>query len=651
MMKSGARLLLDELERQGVSTIFGYPGATVLPVYDELYDSPLRHVLVRHEQAAAHAADGYARASGCTGVCIATSGPGACNLVTGIATACMDSSPVVALTGQVPTSLLGNDAFQEADITGIVAPITKHAYLVKRTDELVRRVREAFLIAGTGRRGPVLVDLPKDVLTGMAADEPDGPDPVLAGYRPTPRGHPRQVRAAAELIARAERPVIYAGGGVIASGASAVLVRLAERCLAPVTTTLMALGAVPADHPLNLGMLGMHGTVQANLAITECDLLVAIGARFDDRVTGRLDAFAPRAAVVHVDIDPAEIGKNRAVDVPIVGDARTVLEQLLAALGPAVGAGRRAWHRWCADRRRPSPAVRGSPDAIAPQAVIEALNESLPASAVVVSEVGQHQMWTANTFRFRRPRQWITSGGLGTMGFGLPAAMGASCALPDAPVVVVAGDGSLQMNIQEFGTLVQHRIPVKVVVMNNGFLGMVRQWQELFYDRRYAATELPSVDFVGIARAYGIDGIRVETADEMDGAIRAAIEIDGPFLVDIRIEREANVFPMVPAGAAINEMIDGSAWREVRCRPPCAGTTKGPERPLRLPALSQPRPHASPGIIRTDPCSGDRDRPLAEPGRVRCNAAEEGACDWMGSGGNDGSSHHLLPRDRQPAHR
>ncbi|MEN6342786.1 MAG: biosynthetic-type acetolactate synthase large subunit [Methanospirillum sp.] len=555
-MKTGARILLDELERQGVSTIFGYPGAAVLPVYDELYDSPLRHILVRHEQAAAHAADGFARASGRTGVCLATSGPGACNLVTGIATAYMDSSPMVAITGQVATTLLGNDAFQEADITGITAPITKHTYLVARTGELARRVREAFRIAGSGRQGPVLLDLPKDVLTGTAFDEPDDTPLALRGYRPTVRGNPRQVREAATLIAAAERPVIYAGGGVIASGASPELVLLAERLMTPVATTLMALGAIPGDHPLNLGMLGMHGTAQANLAVTECDLLIAVGARFDDRVTGRLEAFAPRAAVIQIDIDPAEIGKNRAVEVPIVGDAKVVLQQLLAATGP--GSGQEAWHRrWAGWRRTPSPETT-RPGRLVARTVLGAMSELLPADSVVVSEVGQHQMWTAQVFRFRRPRQWISSGGLGTMGFGLPAAMGAHFARPDLPVFVVAGDGSLQMNIQEFGTLVQHGIPVKIAVLNNGFLGMVRQWQELFYDRRYAYTELPPVDFVRIARAYGIDAVRVESEEEVMPALRTAMETDGPFLMDFRIEREENVFPMVPAGAAINEMIGGT---------------------------------------------------------------------------------------------
>jgi acetolactate synthase-1/2/3 large subunit len=552
-MKTGARLLIDELRRQGVSIIFGYPGAAVLPVYDELYDSDIEHILVRHEQAAAHAADGFARASGRTGVCLATSGPGACNLVTGIATAYMDSSPVVAITGQVATGLLGNDAFQEADITGITAPITKHNCLVTKTGELVQRVREAFRIAGTGRRGPVLIDIPKDVFTGLALEGPDADPPHPRGYRPPAKGDPRRIRESVDLMTRAERPVIYAGGGVIASGASAELVRLAEGLACPVTTTLMALGAIPGDHPLNLGMLGMHGTVQANTAITECDLLIAIGARFDDRVTGAIDGFAPRAQVIHIDIDPAEIGKNRFADHPIVGDARVVLRQLLAALEPAqvrpAGWGTRP--NEIRSRSQKAPAA----DGICPHSILREMSDLLGDGAVVVSEVGQHQMWTARTFCFRRPRRWITSGGLGTMGFGLPAAMGAHYARPDLPVFVIAGDGSIQMNIQELGTLAHYRIPVKIAVLNNRFLGMVRQWQELFYDRRYAYTELPGVDFVGIARAYGINALRVDETAEVRPALMAAMRTEGPFLIDFRIEREANVYPMVPAGAPISEMI------------------------------------------------------------------------------------------------
>jgi len=554
-MKSGAAILIESLVQQGVTTIFGYPGAAVLPIYDELYSSPLQHILVRHEQAAAHAADGYARASGRTGVCLATSGPGACNLVTGIATAYMDSSPVVAITGQVPTNLLGNDAFQEADITGITMPVTKHSYLVKRTEDLGRVIKEAFHIAGTGRKGPVLIDIPKDVSVGQVMWDVEKDVVHLRGYRPTLQGHRRQIEKAVDLIRNAERPLIYAGGGVIASDASYDLVQLAERMMIPVTTTLMGLGCIPGDHPLNLGMLGMHGTVQANYAVTECDLLIALGVRFDDRVTGRIGAFAPHAQVIHIDIDPAEIGKNKAVHLPVVGDIKTVLRQLLADLKR--GKEHDAWHRKITGWKHHHPLRYNEDGGLHPQFILKTMSEMLGGDAVIVTEVGQHQMWTAQYYCFRYPRQLITSGGLGTMGFGLPAAIGAHYARPGVPVFDVSGDGSIQMNIQELGTIAEHNIPVKIVVMNNRFLGMVRQWQELFYDRRYSFTELPPVDFVRIAGAYGIDGIQIESCDEVIPALKTAIETAGPFLMDFRIEREDNVFPMVPAGAAINEMIEG----------------------------------------------------------------------------------------------
>jgi acetolactate synthase-1/2/3 large subunit len=554
-MKTGAKILIEGLQREGVETIFGYPGGVVLPIYDELYDSSLQHILVRHEQAAAHAADGYARASGRVGVCLATSGPGACNLVTGIATAYMDSIPIVALTGQVPTSLLGNDAFQESDITGITMPITKHNYLVKRTEDLGHIVREAFYIAGTGRQGPVLVDLPKDVTTREIEYKfPENEPVVLRGYQPTYRGHTRQIDKATEMIAEAERPLIYAGGGVIASNASKDLVSLAETLMIPVTTTIMGLGAIPCDHPLNLGMLGMHGTRYANYAVTESDLLIAIGVRFDDRVTGNVQTFAPNAKIIHIDIDPAEIGKNKKVDVPIVGDVGAVLSDLLVKV-------RKKQHENWAERIRvwkeKHPMKFRDDGVLRPQFIIRELSNLLLPDDIVVSEVGQNQMWTAQYYCFRKPRTWITSGGLGTMGYGFPAAMGAHYACPESTVFDIAGDGSFQMNIQELGTVAQYNIPVKVAILNNRFLGMVRQWQELFYDRRYSFTELPSVDFVGIAQAYGVDGIRVESCEEVRPALQAAIDCDGPFVLDFRIEREENVFPMVPAGAAINEMIGG----------------------------------------------------------------------------------------------
>jgi len=553
-MKTGARTLIEALQREGVDTIFGYPGGVVLPIYDELYDSSIRHILVRHEQAAAHAADGYARASGRVGVCLATSGPGACNLVTGIATAYMDSIPIVALTGQVPTGLLGNDAFQESDITGITMPITKHNYLVKDAGDLDRTIQEAFYIARTGRPGPVLIDLPKDVTTGEVKGGGAAPGEVcLRGYQPTYQGHVRQIDKALDLVVQAERPLIYAGGGVVLSGASAELLEFAQTTAIPVTTTLMGLGAVPGDHPLSLGMLGMHGTQSANYAVTECDLLLAVGVRFDDRVTGRIGTFAPNAAVIHIDIDPAEIGKNKPVDVPIVGDVKAVLQAFLRRMqkrGDTTNwvARTNAW-------KAQYPLTYREDDHLRPQYVIRELSDILKGEAIITSEVGQNQMWTALYYCFKKPRTWITSGGLGTMGYGFPAAIGAHFARPDVPVVDVAGDGSFQMNIQELGTVAHYRIPVKVMILNNMYLGMVRQWQELFYDRRYSYTELPPVDFVKIAHAYGVEGMRVDEKAGVREAIETALATDGPFVLDFRVEREENVFPMVPAGAAINEMI------------------------------------------------------------------------------------------------
>jgi acetolactate synthase-1/2/3 large subunit len=554
-MKTGAKILVESLQREGVEIIFGYPGGVVLPIYDELYNSSLRHILVRHEQAAAHAADGYARASGRVGVCLATSGPGACNLVTGIATAYMDSVPIVALTGQVPTNLLGNDAFQESDITGITMPITKHNYLVKDTADLGRVVKEAFYIAGTGRPGPVLIDIPKDVSTKVIKEPPVPEKVILRGYNPTYRGHKRQVEKALQLITAAERPVIYAGGGVILSNASAELVDFATQLGIPITTTLMGIGCIPGDHPLNLGMLGMHGTEYANFAITESDVLFSIGVRFDDRVTGKTETFAPHAKIIHIDIDPAEIGKNKRVDVPVVGDVKVILQDMISMLKK--NGFKDTWLKKIKHWKQHHPLKCPQDGRLHPQFVIRQMSELLGGDAIIVSEVGQNQMWTAQHYCFKNPRTWITSGGLGTMGYGLPAAMGAHFARPDLPVFDVAGDGSIQMNIQEFGTISHNKIPVKIAILNNRFLGMVRQWQELFYDRRYSFTELPPVEFVKIANAYGIDGVKVESPDEVMPALKSALDCDGPFVMDFRIEREENVFPMVPAGAAINEMIGG----------------------------------------------------------------------------------------------
>jgi acetolactate synthase-1/2/3 large subunit len=462
----------------------------------------------------------------------------------------------VAITGQVPTSLLGNDAFQESDITGITLPITKHNYLVKRTEDLGHVLREAFLIAGTGRKGPVLIDIPKDVSNKPIEYEfPDQKQVSLRGYQPTVRGHAKQIDKAVEMISEAERPIIYAGGGIIASDASQELVTLAETLMIPVTTTLMGLGAIPCDHPLNLGMLGMHGTRYANYAVTECDLLIGIGARFDDRVTGKLDTFAPHARIVHIDIDPAEIGKNKKVDIPIVGDVKSVLQDMLAKIQK-----KKAYDKWLSRVRgwkEKYPLSYKKDGTLRPQFIVEQLSGLLKGDGIIVSEVGQNQMWTAQYYCFRKPRTWITSGGLGTMGYGFPAAMGAHFACPDEVVFDIAGDGSFQMNIQELSTVATNKIPVKVAILNNRFLGMVRQWQELFHDRRYSYTELPPVDFVKVANAYGVEGIKVESSEEVLPALKAAIETDGPFVIDFRVEREENVFPMVPAGAAINEMIGG----------------------------------------------------------------------------------------------
>jgi acetolactate synthase I/II/III large subunit len=551
---NGARALIKCLEEEGVDTLFGYPGGQIIPFYNELYDSNLHHILVRHEQAAAHAADGYARATGKTGVCVSTSGPGATNLVTGIATAYMDSVPIVALTGQVPTFLIGNDAFQEADITGITQPITKHNYLVQSAKELPRIVKEAFHIASTGRPGPVLIDLPKDIQnTEIEFYYPDKVN--LRGYKPTYKGNTQQIKRAAEEIANSSMPIIYAGGGVISSNASSELVELAETINAPVTTTLMGIGAIPTEHPLNLGMLGMHGTKYANYAIQESDLIIAVGARFDDRVTGKLESFAPNARIIHIDVDPAEISKNVKVNTPIVGDAKQILKSLNKYIRRCNS---RAWIEKINQWKKEYPVIykQSSPNSIMPQFVIEQISEACK-DAVIVTEVGQHQMWAAQFFKYKNPRTFITSGGLGTMGYGFPASIGAKVGKPDKTVIDIAGDGSFQMNSQELATVVQNDIPVIAVILNNGYLGMVRQWQELFYDRRYSHTCIKgSVDFVKLAEAYGALGLRAERPSEVRSAIEEAVKSGRPAVIDVIVECEANVYPMVPAGAAINEILD-----------------------------------------------------------------------------------------------
>ncbi|MFO7956610.1 MAG: biosynthetic-type acetolactate synthase large subunit [Candidatus Brocadiia bacterium] len=560
MSKTGAQILVEALLEHDVEYLFGVPGAAIIKLYDLLYDGPIETVLTRHEQGAGHMADGYARATGKVGVCVATSGPGATNLVTAIATAFMDSVPVVALTGQVKTHLIGNDAFQEADMTGITRPITKHNYLVGDVRELGRVVHEAFHIASSGRPGPVLIDLPADV-TGGEWDGAVDTTMQLPGYRPpTGNGHVRQIGRAAEAIDAAERPVLYAGGGIIASGASGELTALARKANIPVTTTLMGLGAFPETDELSLGMLGMHGTAYANHAVTNCDLLIAVGARFDDRITGKLDEFAPHARIIHVDIDAASIGKNVPVDIPIVGDARPVLAELERQVQQC---DRSPWLDRIRAWKEDFP-LGYSPDgtSIKPQAVVEEIDHATDGRAVIVTDVGQHQMWAAQHFRYTRPRTFLSSGGLGTMGYGLPAAIGAQFGRPEEPVFLISGDGSLQMNIQELSTAVQKRLPVKIALLNNGYLGMVRQWQELFYDRRYSGTVLAegNPDFVRLAEAYGATGIAVDRADQVPEALERAMGIeDGPVLLDFHVTREENVFPMVPAGEAIDRMITGMA--------------------------------------------------------------------------------------------
>ena len=551
---NGAKALIKCLEKEGVDILFGYPGGQIIPFYNELYDSNMRHILVRHEQAAAHAADGYARATGKTGVCVSTSGPGATNLVTGIATAYMDSVPIVALTGQVPTSMIGNDAFQEADITGITQPITKHNYLVQDAKELPRIIKEAFHIASTGRPGPVLIDLPKDIQnTEIDFYYPEKVE--MRGYKPTYKGNIQQIKRAAEEILNSSMPIIYAGGGVISSNSSCELVELAETINAPVTTTLMGISSIPTDHPLYVGMLGMHGSKYANYAVQESDLIIAVGARFDDRVTGKLESFAPNARVIHIDVDPAEISKNVKVHIPIVGDAKQVLKSLNKYVKRCnSGAWIEKINKW--KKEYPLTYKQMSPDVVMPQFVIEQISKVCN-DAIIVTEVGQHQMWAAQYFNYRKPRTFITSGGLGTMGYGFPAAMGAKVGRPDKTVIDIAGDGSFQMNSQELATVVQNEIPVVVVILNNGYLGMVRQWQELFYERRYSCTFIKgSVDFVKLAEAYGALGLRAERPSEVGPAIEEAVRSGRPAVVDVIVECEANVYPMVPAGAAINEILD-----------------------------------------------------------------------------------------------
>jgi len=554
---TGAQILIESLIKEGVEVMFGFQGGAVLPIFDVLYDAPIKFIMVRHEQGAAHAADGYARSTGKVGVCIATSGPGATNLVTGIATAYMDSIPIIALTGQVPTPMIGNDAFQEADIVGITRPITKHNYLVRKTSELARIVKEAFHIASTGRPGPVLIDLPKDVTTGTS--EYKYPQKVeIRGYNPTYYGHPKQIKQAAELIQKAKKPVIYAGGGIIASNASKELIELAEKTSIPVTTTLMGIGGFPATHKLSLGMLGMHGTKYANFAIIEADLIIAIGARFDDRVTGKLDEFAPHATIIHIDIDPSSISKNVIAHTPIVGDVKCVLKELNNLVKPP---NIKPWLKKIDEWKKKYPLTYKKGDGqLRPQFIVEEIWKVTKGKAIITTEVGQNQMWAAQYYKCDYPRQFLSSGGLGTMGYGLPAAIGAQIGNPDKIVFDIAGDGSIQMNIQELITAVQYKLPINVAILNNKYLGMVRQWQELFYNKKYSHTSLAiSPDFVKLAEAYGGEGILVTEEKDVRKALEQAIASPKPVLIDFRIVEEENVFPMVPAGAALTQMIDGLA--------------------------------------------------------------------------------------------
>lgn len=564
-LMSGARILLECLVREGVEVIFGYPGGVTLPLYDAMYDHPLRHVLVRHEENAAFMASGYARATGKVGVCCATSGPGATNLTTGLVDAMMDSIPVVALTGQVTSKLIGSDAFQEADTFGITRPATKHNFLVKDIKDLAAAVHEAFHIASTGRPGPVVVDITKDVLQGQAHYAPVH-EIHLPGYKVVTDGHAGQIRRAAQMMWEAERPYVYAGGGIIAAGAHNELRELVETLDCPAVCTLMGLGALPGSHPNFISMPGMHGSYAANMGMYECDLLIALGVRFDDRVTGRLSAFAPHAKVIHVDIDPAEIGKNRAADLPIVGDAKKVLAKLNRNLKEMAGTMRErnaeARRQWWAQLRawqaeHPLEPVF-SADEIKPQHLMYEIDKLSGGKAIVCSDVGQHQMWAAQFIKFDEPRLWINSGGLGSMGFGFPSAIGAQFGCPDKTVFAITGDGGFQMSLPELATAANYGLPIKIIVMNNGYLGMVRQWQELFYNNRMCAVELntfPNVEH--LAAAYGIKGRIVRTPSELKSALKEAMEEPGPYLMDVRVSQYENVYPMVPAGGAINEMVLG----------------------------------------------------------------------------------------------
>jgi acetolactate synthase I/II/III large subunit len=560
-LMSGAKMLLECLGREGVDCMFGYPGGVTLPFYDVLYDHPIRHVLVRHEENAAFAAGGYARATGKVGVCCATSGPGATNLVTGLVDAMMDSIPIVALTGQVSTKLIGSDAFQEADTFGITRSCTKHNYMVKRLEDLAQIVHEAFYLANSGRPGPVLVDIPKDVFQAQGHYQPVT-SIHLPGYKVFTEGHTGQIRRAAQLVQESERPLVYAGGGILASGATAELREFVEKTDVPAVITLMGLGALSSEHPNFISMPGMHGSYAANMALTNCDVLIALGTRFDDRVTGRLAAFAPHAKVIHVDIDPAEVGKNRVPDVPIVGDVKRVLAKLNGILSEKPEApveARRAWWRQIREWKEQHPLQTSSSETeIKPQHLMAEIDRLSGGHAIVTSDVGQHQMWAAQFIRFNEPRLWLNSGGLGSMGFGLPAAIGAQFARPDKLVFSLVGDGGFQMSIPELATIASHGLPIKIIVMNNGHLGMVRQWQTLFYNNRLSSVELDCFpDAAKLAGAYGFKGRTIDKPWELAKALEEAVNEPGPYLLNVKVTPFENVFPMVPAGGAISEMVLG----------------------------------------------------------------------------------------------
>jgi acetolactate synthase-1/2/3 large subunit len=550
-IKAGAQIIVDTLIDEGVETMFGYTGGVVLPLFDRLYDAPINFINPRHEQGGCHMADAYARASGKVGVVVATSGPGACNLVTGLATAMMDSVPIIALTGQVRTELIGNDAFQEADITGITRPITKYNCIAEDVKDLERVIREAFHIASTGRPGPVLIDIPVDIAVGKCASS-ERAEMKLPGYRIAEKGHKRQISIVAKAINESQRPVLYVGGGIISADASKELRAVADKANLPVTTTLLGLGSYDQNKPQSLDMLGMHGAAYANYAVQECDLLIAVGARFDDRVTGKLKTFAPSAKIIHIDIDPSSISKNVHVDIPVVGDAKTILSELAAEVKSR---SRTKWFEKIAKWKKQYPfTYDNNSSAIKPQYVIEEVCRQTEGKAIVTTGVGQNQMWAAQFYRYSRPRHFLTSGGLGTMGFGLPAAIGAQLAKPKATVVDFDGDHSFNMTMSELSTAVEHKLPVKVCILNNGYMGMVRQWQELFYDKRYSQVVLSNPDYADVARALGAVGIYCDKKADVPKVVKQMLKEKKPCVVDFRVDPEENVWPMVPAGKSINEM-------------------------------------------------------------------------------------------------